>query len=49
MSYGVAIFPTDSSISPAGAQRVVFALPPAGKDKVLPLLDRYRERVEQLG
>ncbi len=33
----------------AGAQRVVFALPPAGRDKVLPLLDRYRELVEQLG
>ena len=31
-----------------GADRLVFALPPAGEEQVLPLLDRYRELAESL-
>jgi probable F420-dependent oxidoreductase len=32
-----------------GANRLVFALPPAAEDQVLPLLDRYRAFAEELG
>ena len=31
-----------------GADRLVFALPPAGEEQVLPLLDRYRELAASL-
>jgi len=33
----------------AGIERVSFGLPPAGRDKVLPLMDRYAAVVRQLG
>jgi probable F420-dependent oxidoreductase len=33
----------------AGADRVVFGLPPAPSEQVLPLLDRYRELAQSLG
>jgi probable F420-dependent oxidoreductase len=33
----------------AGAERLVFALPSAESDKVLPLLDRYRALIDTLG
>jgi probable F420-dependent oxidoreductase len=33
----------------AGVERVVFALPPAGRDEVLPILDRYAEAMRGLG
>ena len=33
----------------AGVERVSFGLPPAGRDKVLPLMDRYAAVVRQLG
>jgi len=32
----------------AGAERITFGLPPAGRDKVLPILDRYAEFVRSL-
>ena len=32
----------------AGAERIIFALPPAERDDVLPRLDRYRELIESI-
>ena len=32
----------------AGAQRLIFALPPSPRDEVLPLLDRYRSVADEL-
>ncbi len=33
----------------AGVHRAIFGLPPAGRDKVLPLLDRYAELARKIG
>jgi probable F420-dependent oxidoreductase len=40
--------PVLRSYAGAGVERAVFSLPPAGADKVLPLLDRYARVVEEL-
>ncbi|MDH4148367.1 MAG: LLM class F420-dependent oxidoreductase, partial [Acidimicrobiia bacterium] len=37
------------SMIEVGLSRIVLGLPPAGADKVLPLLDRYAELVAQYG
>ncbi len=58
MKYGLTILLTDYSISPAeqvtpyrdaGADRIVFALPPEKGEKLLPLLDRYAELARSIG
>jgi hypothetical protein len=51
----VSIFgaPSDESrlagLRDAGVQRAIFGLPPAGRDQVLPLLDKYAALAGRLG
>jgi hypothetical protein len=33
----------------AGVDRAIFALPPAGRDTVLPLIDQYAALMKKLG